>query len=86
MGLMRIFIAAAVVSVLLTQASYAQFGAPPTPRVPLTDEEKAEIARKKAAAKATDEAYEAMTKHTPDTKQKVDPWGGVRTPSTSGNK
>jgi ribosomal protein L9 len=81
---MRIFAVAMVISALLTPASYAQMGTPEAP--PLTDDEKAEIAKKKAEEKATDAAYKSTLKRLPEIHQRVDPWGGIRTPSASGGK
>jgi len=51
---------------------------------PLTEDEKAEIAKKKADEKANDEAYRSTLKRLPDAHQRVDPWGAIRTPSASG--
>jgi hypothetical protein len=66
----------AVLSVLLMEPSYAQ-------PFPESERQKAEEARKKAVEKETDEAYKSLMKHTPNTNKKVDPWGGLRTPSAS---
>jgi hypothetical protein len=81
---MRIFTAAVVISAMLTQASYSQIPPPITP--PLSDDEKADIARKKADEKANDEGYKSAIKRLPDANQKVDPWGSLRTPAKSGSK
>jgi hypothetical protein len=83
--LVRKFAASLVLSALLilsaslTQSSYAQ-------PFPESERQKAEEARKKADEKATDEAYKALMKHTPDANKKVDPWGGLRTPSATPGK
>jgi hypothetical protein len=78
--LARKFAASLVISALLTQASYAQ------ENFPMSDRQKAEIAKKKADEKANDEAYKASIKRAPDVKQKTDPWATLRTPSANGNK
>jgi len=79
----RTFAAAAVISTLLTQVSFAQLSTPDTTTA-LTADEKAEIARQKAEEKANDEAYKSTLKRLPDAaRQKTDPWGGMRTPSAS---
>jgi hypothetical protein len=75
---MRTFTTALAISALLTQVSYAQnqmmMSAPPA----MTPAERAEIAEKEAAKKATDQRYEESLKHIPESKQKVDPWASVR--------
>ena len=43
--------------------------------------EKAAQAAKAADRKATDDAYQAAIKRTPDSTQKVDPWATVRAPA-----
>jgi len=78
--LVRTFAAPLVISALLTQASYAQ------EEFPMSDRQKAEIARKKAEEKANDEAYKAMLKHTQQVKPKADPWANVRPPPAGGGK
>lgn len=80
---MRILPVAVVISALLTQVSYAQnsmIGDDPTP---LTEDEKAEIARHKRDEKANDEAYKSTIKRLPNATQKVDPWGGIRPPAAN---
>ena len=77
--LVRKFAVSMVLSALLTQLSYAQ-------PFPESERQKAEEARKKAAEKATDEAYKSMTKHTGKPDRKADPWGSVRTPSANQGK
>jgi len=80
-ALIRTFAAALVISALLTQVCYAQ------EELPMSDRQKAEIARKKAEEKANDEAYKAMLKHTRDVKPpKADPWANVRPPPAGGGK
>jgi hypothetical protein len=66
--------------VLVPRHGYAQ-------DLPMSDRQKAEIARQKAYEKATDQAYQAEMKRTRDVKAKAaDPWANVRAPSTgSGN-
>jgi hypothetical protein len=75
----RKFAVFAVLSALLTQPSYAQ-------PFPESERQKAEEARKKAAEKDTDKAYKSLMKHMPNTNKKVDPWGGLRTPSANPGK
>ncbi len=76
----KAFAAALMLSALLTQASYAQ------EELPMSDRQKAEIARKKAEEKANDEAYKAMLKNTQEAKPKADPWGNLRAPPAGGGK
>ncbi|MGA2891948.1 MAG: hypothetical protein ABSE22_03710 [Xanthobacteraceae bacterium] len=85
---MRILTLAVVVSALLTQASYAQLSSIGDAPIPLTEDEKADLARQKRDEKANDEAYKSTMKRFPDSNQKVDPWGGVRpsVPAAAGNK
>jgi hypothetical protein len=66
-------------SASLIQGSYAQ-------NLPMSDTQKAEIAKKEAEEKANDEAYKSEIKHAPDAKQKADPWESMRAPSASSNK
>jgi hypothetical protein len=78
--LVRTFAAAFVVSAALTHAAPAQ-------EFPMSERQKAEIARQKAFEKSTDEAYQAAMKRSHDAKQKAaDPWGNVRAPPTTGTK
>ncbi len=72
----RKFAVSAVLSALLMQPSYAQ-------PFPESERQKAEEARKKADEQATEEAYKSQMKRTPNTNKKVDPWGGLRTPSAN---
>jgi hypothetical protein len=86
---MRISTVAVVISVLLTQVSYAQNSLPADEPSPLTADEKAEIAKQKREEKANDEAYKSTIKRLPDAATpKLDPWGGIRPPAaaTAGNK
>jgi len=78
--LVRRFTASLLISAVLTQASYAQ------DNLPMSERQKAEIARKKADEKSNDEAYQAMIKRTGDVNRKADPWGILRTPPANGNK
>jgi len=66
-------------SALLTQASYAQ------EVFPMSDRQKADIAKHKLDEKSTDEAYKATIKRTPDAK-KADPWANLRAAPANGNK
>jgi hypothetical protein len=77
--LVRTFAAALVISALLTQACYAQ-------ELPMSDRQKAEIAKHKQDEKVTDEAYKATLKRTQDAKPKADPWANLRAPPASGGK
>jgi hypothetical protein len=83
MGLIGRFAASIAISALLTQTSYAQHasGAPPA-----SDSQRAAEAKHKAEEKANDEAYRESMKRIPVPDRKVDPWGGLRTPSTDGSK
>ena len=85
---MRILTVAVVISALLIQASFAQLSSIGDAAVPLTADERAEIAKQKREEKANDEAYKSTMKRFPDSNQKVDPWGGIRppAPATAGNK
>lgn len=77
--LARSFAVSLLIALLLTSASHAQ-------PFPESDRQKAAEAAKKAGEKATDEAYKAVMKHTPDARKPVDPWGSLRTPPAGGNK
>jgi hypothetical protein len=83
---MRILIAAVLISTLLTHLAYAQGGAQTRIPTPLSEEDRAEMARKRVEEQANDEAYKSTLKRLPNANQKVDPWGGVRTPPATGNK
>jgi len=76
--LVRTFAAAFIMCFSAAQAAGAQ-------ELPMSDRQKAEIARQKAYEKATDQAYEAAMKRSHDIKPKaVDPWANVRAPSAGG--
>jgi len=79
MGLVIRTVAAAIaVSFFVTPIARAQ-------QLPMSDRQKAEIAQQKAAAKATDDAYEAAMKRSHGIKPKtVDPWANLRAPSSGG--
>jgi hypothetical protein len=49
---------------------------------PESSRQKIQKEQKKANDKATDEAYKAYMKRTPNADKKVDPWGSMRAPST----
>jgi hypothetical protein len=72
------FSMAVVAAVLLIQPLYAeaQHASPPTGR---SEKEKVKMQEKRAFEKDTDEAYKATISKIPDAKQKVDPWGSMRT-------
>jgi hypothetical protein len=76
---LRAFSIAAVAAALLTQTSYAHAQHASAPAGP-SEKEKAKAAEKRAFEKDTDEAYKATLSKMPDAKQKVDPWGSMRTP------
>jgi hypothetical protein len=74
----RTFAAALLFCSLAAPIAHAQ-------ELPMSERQKADIARQKAYEKATDEAYQAAIKRSRDVKQKaVDPWANMRAPSTSG--
>ena len=75
-GKYRKLAAAVILSALLTQPSHAQ-------SLPASDSQKAAEASKKASDEATDKAYKAMMNRAGKTDNKVDPWGGIRTPSAT---
>jgi hypothetical protein len=81
----RKFAAALIISALLTQASYAR-GLDAPGQAPESASQKAEAAKQRAEEKETDEAYKATLKRFPASDKKIDPWGGLRTPSDSGGK
>ena len=72
------FSMAVVAAVLLMQPFYAdaQHASPPTGP---SEKEKAKIQEKRAFEKDTDEAYKSTISKIPDAKQKIDPWGSMRT-------
>jgi hypothetical protein len=69
---------AVIAAVLLKQMPYlhAQHSSPPAG---LSEKEKAKLQEKRAFEKDTDEAYKSTLRKIPDVKQKVDPWGSMRT-------
>ena len=68
----------AVVAVLLMQPPYAHAQHMSAPAGP-SEKEKAKAQEKRAFEKDTDEAYKSTLGKLPDAKQKVDPWGSMRT-------
>jgi hypothetical protein len=78
-NLVRKFVLSAILSTLLAQPSYAQ-------QLPASDSQKAAEASKKASDEAIDKAYKAVMKHPGETDRKIDPWGGIRTPSANPSK
>ena len=68
---------AVIAAVLLMQMPYlhAQHSSPPAG---LSEKEKAKLQEKRAFEKDTDEAYKSTLRKIPDVKQKVDPWGSMR--------
>lgn len=83
---MKIFAAMVAISAMLASISYAQAPVGGPEPVPQSEDEKIEAAKQKAFEKDTDTAYKSTLKHLRDSNQKVDPWGGLRTPSAAGNK
>src|SRR5215510_6385230 len=75
---LRPFSVAVVAAVLLMQPPYAdaQHASPPTGP---SEKEKAKMQEKRAFEKDTDEAYKSTISKIPDAKQKIDPWGNMRT-------
>jgi hypothetical protein len=71
----KIFAASLAILVLLPPTSHAQ-------QFPESSRQKNQEEQKKASDKATEEAYKAYIKRTPDSDKKVDPWGSLRAPST----
>ena len=76
-GKYRKLAASVILSALLTQPSYAQ-------SLPASDSQKAAEASKKADEEATDKAYKATMNRAGKTDSRIDPWGGIRTPSATG--
>jgi len=76
---LRLFSIAVVTAVLLMQTPYAQAQHMSAPAGP-SEKEKAKAQEKRALEKDTDEAYKSTLKQIPEAKQKVDPWGSMRTP------
>ena len=75
---LRPFSIAVVAAVLLMQAQYAHAQHASAPAGP-SEKEKAKAQEKRASEKDIDEAYKSTMKQIPDAKQKVDPWGTIRT-------
>lgn len=75
---LRPFSIAVVAAVLLMQAQYAHAQHASAPAGP-SEKEKAKAQEKRASEKDIDEAYKSTIKQIPDAKQKVDPWGSMRT-------
>jgi hypothetical protein len=73
-----LIIMAVIAAALLMQmpSLHAQHGSPPSG---LSEKEKARLQEKRAFEKDTDEAYKSTLSKIPDVKQKVDPWGSMRT-------
>jgi hypothetical protein len=82
----KIFAAMVAISATLTSFSHAQGSVGGPEPVPPSEEEKMEMAKQRAFEKDTDAAYKSTLKHVQGSNQKLDPWGGLRTPSASGNK
>jgi hypothetical protein len=75
----HLFLSMAVVAaLLLIQPFYAdaQHASPPTGP---SENEKAKMQEKRAFEKDADEAYKSTISKIPDAKQKIDPWGSMRT-------
>ena len=66
------------VAVLLMQTPYAYAQHASAPAGP-SEKEKAKAQEKRAFEKDTDEAYKSTLRKIPEAKQKVDPWGSMRT-------
>jgi hypothetical protein len=78
-NLVRKLAASVILFTLLTRPSYAQ-------SLPESDSQKAAEASRKASDEATDKAYKAMMNRAGKTDRKIDPWGGIRTPSANPSK
>jgi hypothetical protein len=65
-----------IVTVLSTPCAHAQHSSPPAG---MSEKEKAKLQEKRASEKDTDEAYKSTISKIPDAKQKLDPWGNMRT-------
>ena len=76
---LRPFSIAVVAAVLLMQTPYAHAQHMSAPAGP-SPKEKAKAEEKRTFEKDTDEAYKSTLKQIPEAKQKVDPWGSMRTP------
>ena len=75
---LRPFSITVVAAVLLMQAQYAHAQHASAPAGP-SEKEKAKAQEKRASEKDIDETYKSTIKQIPDAKQKVDPWGSMRT-------
>jgi hypothetical protein len=75
---LRLVLMAALGAALLTQPSYVQAQHSSAPAGP-SEKEKAKAQEKRIYEKDTDEAYKSTLSRIPDSKQKVDPWGSIRT-------
>jgi len=75
---LRPFSIAVVAAVLLMQPPCAH-AQQRTPVSEQSEKEKAKMREKRASERETDEAYKSTLSKIPDSKQKVDPWGGIRT-------
>ena len=75
---LRLIYIAVMAAGLLTQAPYvhAQHKSAPAE---LSEKEKAKLQEKRAFEKDTNEAYKSTLSKIPNAKQKVDPWGSIRT-------
>ena len=72
-----IFMAVIAAALVMQMPSlYAQHSSPPAG---MSEKEKAKLQQKRASEKDTDEAYKSTLSKIPDAKQKVDPWGSMRT-------
>ena len=71
----RICSASMIISVMLTQTSYAQ----PIPG--MSPREKAALEEKKAQVKDAAKTYKSTLGNIPDAKKNIDPWGNIRTPT-----
>jgi hypothetical protein len=58
------------------QCAHAQQRSPASEQ---SEKEKAKMREKRASEREIDEAYKSTLGKIPDAKQKVDPWGGIRT-------
>jgi hypothetical protein len=75
---LHLVLMAALGAALLTQPSYVQAQHSSAPAGP-SEKEKAKAQEKRMYEKDTDEAYKSTLSRIPDSKQKVDPWGSIRT-------
>jgi hypothetical protein len=73
---MKFVLAGFVGSALLAQAGHAQ----PAPLEGMSPREKARYDEKMRSRQETDRSYKSTLDRIPDSKQKPDPWGSLRTP------